>query len=301
MIQTVVRVREKPEKELAGSSFFHESNSQLKVRLEPLLQRLTLGKSSTIFTYGCTGSGKTFTITGLLAEFESGLLTLCENFSIVELYSEKLTDLTGRSKTKLVVQSIKNGFAVSGLAEIPIADWKKVYTKAIANRVIAKTELNERSSRSHCLFVFRSANGGRLTFVDLAGSERVSESGVSGQNLKEAQSINKSLFFLSQVITELATGSLPSFRSSLLTQILKSSLSTGQTVLIACVRDLESTESLRTIDFANRCSKVVLVEEPEKEVEKGVNTVEIDRLREVARKQADLLEKISKVLEKISQ
>jgi kinesin family protein C2/C3 len=42
-----------------------------------------------------------------------------------------------------------------------------------------------------------------LHLVDLAGSERVNKSGVSGDALKEAQAINKSLSALGDVISSL--------------------------------------------------------------------------------------------------
>lgn len=47
----------------------------------------------------------------------------------------------------------------------------------------------------------------RLWLVDLAGSERVGKSEASGDRLKEAQSINKSLAALGDVIAALTTKS----------------------------------------------------------------------------------------------
>jgi kinesin family protein 6/9 len=80
------------------------------------------------------------------------------------------------------------------------------------NRAIAATEMNQNSTRSHCIFTIllekRMAGAdtvmrSKLNIVDLAGSERVSRTSSTGQTLKEAKYINSSLFFLEMVIVAL--------------------------------------------------------------------------------------------------
>lgn len=73
------------------------------------------------------------------------------------------------------------------------------------HRVTGRTNMNERSSRSHAIFsvtVETSEMGGdgeahirvgKLNMVDLAGSERQSKTGAEGVRLKEATKINLSL------------------------------------------------------------------------------------------------------------
>lgn len=70
---------------------------------------------------------------------------------------------------------------------------------------------------------------GSLHLVDLAGSERVDRSEATGDRLREAQHINKSLSALGDVIFALAqkNAHVP-YRNSKLTQVLQSSLGTFQ-------------------------------------------------------------------------
>lgn len=83
-----------------------------------------------------------------------------------------------------------------------------------------------------------AALAGKLNLVDLAGSERVWKSGAQGERLKEAQSINRSLLALGEVIQALRTkqAHVP-FRNSKLTYLLQDSLGKGsKTVMMVQVR-----------------------------------------------------------------
>ncbi|KAL0370640.1 UNVERIFIED_CONTAM: Kinesin-like protein KIN-14I [Sesamum angustifolium] len=139
------------------------------------------------------------------------------------------------------------------------------------NRAVGATALNDRSSRSHsCLTVHvqgRDLTSGNILrgcmhLVDLAGSERVDKSEVTGDRLKEAQHINKSLSALGDVISSLAQKSshVP-YRNSKLTQLLQDSLG-GQAKTLMFVHISPEPdaigETISTLKFAERVATVEL-------------------------------------------
>ena len=82
----------------------------------------------------------------------------------------------------------------------------------------------------------------QLSFVDLAGSERVKKSGSAGKQLKEAQSINKSLSALADVIGALSSdGQHIPYRNHKLTMLMSDSLGgNAKTLMFVSVSPAES-------------------------------------------------------------
>ncbi|KAF3788889.1 Kinesin [Nymphaea thermarum] len=172
------------------------------------------------------------------------------------------------------------------------------------NRATGATAMNERSSRSHSILTVhvRGTNlqpgttlQGSLHLVDLAGSERVGRSEATGNRLREAQHINKSLSALGDVIYALAQKSPHTpYRNSKLTQILQGSLG-GQAKTLMFVQinpDIESySESLSTLKFAERVSGVELgAAKINKESKEIIDlTEQVAQLKELAlRKDAEI-------------
>ena len=92
-------------------------------------------------------------------------------------------------------------------------DVMRVMRRGTAARKTGRTDMNERSSRSHLVFTVHvvgvNATRGettrsRLNLVDLAGSERLSKTNATGERLAEAQHINKSLSALGNCMSALA-------------------------------------------------------------------------------------------------
>jgi hypothetical protein len=145
----------------------------------------------------------------------------------------------------------------------------KIFAEGSARRKVASTQMNAESSRSHlvCSLVVNisSKNSGKkttgkLTLVDLAGSERVEKSGASGDALKEAQSINKSLSALGDVIASLTSSSshIP-YRNHTLTMLMSDSIGGNAKTLMfvnASPADYNSSETSSSLAFGNRCKDI---------------------------------------------
>ncbi|KAG8661531.1 hypothetical protein MANES_01G011700v8 [Manihot esculenta] len=195
-----------------------------------------------------------------------------------EIYNEQLRDLlvTDGSQKKFGIKSStqQHGLAVPDASLHPVrspSDVIELMQIGFNNRAVSATALNERSSRSHSVVSINvrgkdlhtgDTSQGNLHLVDLAGSERVDRSEVTGDRLREAQHINKSLSALGDVIFALAQKSshVP-YRNSKLTQLLQTSLG-GQAKTLMFVQlnpDVSSyAETMSTLKFAERVSGVEL-------------------------------------------
>ncbi|XP_022873860.1 kinesin-like protein KIN-14J [Olea europaea var. sylvestris] len=265
---------------------------------QPLIRSVLDGYNVCIFAYGQTGSGKSYTMTGpnvtSVADWGVNYRALNDLFNIsqhrrgsilyevgvqmVEIYNEQVRDLlcNDSSQKSLGIWNTAqpNGLAVPDARMHPVnstADVLELMNIGLMNRAVGATALNERSSRSHSILTVHvrgtdletnAVLRGCLHLVDLAGSERVDRSEATGDRLREAQHINKSLSALGDVIFALAQKSshVP-YRNSKLTQVLQSSLC-GQAKTLMFVQlnpDLESyLETISTLKFAERVSGVEL-------------------------------------------
>ncbi|XP_062231921.1 kinesin-like protein KIN-14K [Phragmites australis] len=278
---------------------FSPMSSQAEVfsDIQPLIRSVLDGFSVCIFAYGQTGSGKTYTMSGpstskqdwgvnyrALNDLFDISLSRRNAFSyevgvqMVEIYNEQVRDLLSNdiAQKRLGIWSTSqpNGLVVPDASLHPVkstSDVLDLMEIGQANRAVGSTALNERSSRSHSILTVHirgldlkngSTSRGCLHLIDLAGSERVERSEATGDRLKEAQHINKSLSALGDVIFALAqkNAHVP-YRNSKLTQVLQSSLG-GQAKTLMFVQinpDVESySETISTLKFAERVSGVEL-------------------------------------------
>jgi len=222
--------------------------------IQGLVQSAVDGYNVTMFAYGQTGAGKTYTMYGnkddpglvllaameLLKQMGSGRLRM----SMVELYNESLVDLLVLRGQKVNTLKLRGGSSntmpsIEG-ARTVCSSSAQAFAVAIqaghTKRHVAHTMLNAASSRAHLVVTFSSPLG-TLTMLDLSGTERLKRSCAEGNTLREAQSINRSLQGLGDVVDALRRGSshVP-FRASQLTRLVSSALRRGSTTaVIVCV------------------------------------------------------------------
>ncbi|AAF02812.1 kinesin-like protein [Arabidopsis thaliana] len=228
---------------------------------QPLIRSVMDGYNVCIFAYGQTGSGKTYTMSGppgrSATEMGINYLALSDLFLIyIRTCSSDDDGLSLPDATMHSVNSTKDVLQLMEAGEV--------------NRAVSSTSMNNRSSRSHSIFMVhvrgKDTSGGTLRsclhLVDLAGSERVDKSEVTGDRLKEAQYINKSLSCLGDVISALAqkNSHIP-YRNSKLTLLLQDSLGgQAKTLMFAHLSPEEDSfgETISTLKFAQRVSTVEL-------------------------------------------
>ena len=260
---------------------------------QPLLDEVFDGINCTLFCYGQTSSGKTFTMEGISSDVSlKGIIPRAMSFifekiktmsreiefsikcSYYQIYNEKIQDLLDTRKTDLQIREDKSkGIWVEDCTEIYVNSDKEMYEVfqcGTNNRTVSATEMNKGSSRSHSLFVVTifqknivtdSSKSAKVFFVDLAGSEKMSKTGITGGvGLKEAQNINKSLMTLGMVINALTENAnhVP-YRDSKLTRVLQESLggNSQTTLIVTCSpSNINASESLSTLRFGQRAKLI---------------------------------------------
>jgi len=190
-----IDVKEKPNTNLTKSyqfdRVFGPKSQQLDVYksvVEPLIQQVMTGYNCTVFAYGQTGTGKTFTMEGgeqrgtagvswdsdptsgiiprALAQIldtlkeQSDQLEYSVKISFLELYNEEIFDLLSSvddtSKLRLYEDAYKKGSVIiQGLEEVQVHTKSQVYSileRGSEKRKTAETMMNAHSSRSHTVF-----------------------------------------------------------------------------------------------------------------------------------------------------
>ncbi|KAA8534736.1 hypothetical protein F0562_029822 [Nyssa sinensis] len=245
------------------------------------------GINATIFAYGQTSSGKTFTMRGITENAAKDIYEHIKQtpkryfvlkLSALEIYNETVVDLLNRESGSLrLLDDPEKGTIVEKLTEEVVKDsqhLRHLIGVCEAHRKVGETALNDKSSRSHqivrltiesslqensgCLRSFLAS----LNFVDLAGSERASQTNADGIKLKEGSHINRSLLTLTTVIRKLSggkrNGHIP-YRDSKLTRILQPSLGGNARTAIICTMSpaLSHVEQSRnTLSFATSAKEV---------------------------------------------
>lgn len=327
------------EKEYTFDRIFGEETTQAQLYEQtamPLVSELLNGFNCTMMAYGQTGSGKSFSMMGNLEQDDqAGVIPrmICDIFarlanteatvdcSYVEIYMEKVRDLLNPEEEDLKLREImttkkKATVYIEGCTICRVQsthDMLKVMKRGNLNRMTAATDMNERSSRSHSVFIIsitqtvnQKRRSSKLFLVDLAGSEQIDRSGATGLTLEQAKTINKSLSCLSLVIQSLVEkrrGSHIPYRNSKLTRLLTDSLGgNSKTVLLLAMSPSPDSlqETVSTLGFGSRAklmeNKATVNEELN--YKSMVNTITKD-LEDWKARNEELLKKNSQLEEQI--
>ncbi|KWU47330.1 kinesin-domain-containing protein, partial [Rhodotorula sp. JG-1b] len=271
-------------------------------KIKPVVKAALGGFNGTVFAYGQTASGKTHTMLG--SPSEPGIIPLAVDelfshihhqqsrrsyslrVSFLEIYNEQLRDLLAPPPSNFTLQPAKgpeiveNG-VVKHLEERAVSlpeEVLEVLKEGETRRRVGATDWNERSSRSHCVFIvtiesMSKADGSartsklvrwqrsQLNLIDLAGSESATG---QEERRKEGAFINKSLLTLGTVIGKLTDPSTSAahipYRDSKLTRLLQPALSGNSRVAVICTVSPDpeqAVETLSTLKFAKRAKMVV--------------------------------------------
>lgn len=258
-----------------------------------LIPGVICGFNATVFAYGATGAGKTYTMLG--TDDDPGIMALALNdlflemertyadmsykvsMSYLEIYNEMIRDLLNPTSGVLDLREDARGVQVSGLSEINARSTDEVMEilmQGNKERTQEPTAANKTSSRSHAILqiqvqqrsrvkgLARQVRLGKLFLIDLAGSERAANTHNRGQRMVEGAHINRSLLALGNCINALSDRNASryvNYRDSKLTRLLKDALGGNcKTVMIAHISpaSIHFEESRNTLAYADRAKQI---------------------------------------------
>ncbi|XP_038680392.1 kinesin-like protein KIN-8A [Tripterygium wilfordii] len=286
-----------------------------------LVEAVLHGRNGSVFCYGATGAGKTYTMLGTVENPGVMVLAMKDLFtkirqrscdgnhvvhlSYLEVYNETIRDLLSPGRPLLLREDKQGIMAAAGLTKYRAYSTDEAMAllqQGNQNRTTEPTRVNETSSRSHAILQvvleYRVKDAsmnivnrvGKLSLIDLAGSERALATDQRTLRSLEGASINRSLLALSSCINALVEGKkhIP-YRNSKLTQLLKDSLGGAcNTVMIANISpsNLSFGETQNTLHWANRAKEI--------RTKASEANEEIQRLPEFETDQAKLLLELQK-------
>ncbi|XP_050762141.1 kinesin-like protein KIF19 [Gymnogyps californianus] len=295
----ILRANRSREKTFVFDMVFDHRATQEEVYVsttKSLIEGVLSGYNATVFAYGPTGAGKTYTMLGTDCEPGIYIRTLDDLFkaleatteeldytvsmSYLEIYNEVIRDLLNPSSGFLDLREDPRGsIQIAGITEVSTTNAQEItqlLMKGNKQRAQEPTAANKTSSRSHTVLqvtvtqksrrkaISEEVRIGKLFMVDLAGSERAAQTRNQGKRMKEGAHINRSLLALGNCINALSEkrgsrAQFVNFRDSKLTRLLKDSLGgNSRTVMIAHISPASTffEESRMTLIYAYRAKNI---------------------------------------------
>nr|XP_048334782.1 kinesin-like protein KIN-14B isoform X2 [Ziziphus jujuba var. spinosa] len=265
----------------------HVGQAELFNDVQPLVQSVLDGYNVSIFAYGQTNSGKTYTMEG--SSHDRGLYARCfeelfdlsnsdststsrYKFSITafELYNEQIRDLLSDSGHALPKVRMGSPESFVELVQEKIdnpLDFSRVLKAAIQSRGtdVSKFNVSHLIVTIHVYYnnlITGENSYSKISLVDLAGSEGSIAEDESGERVTDLLHVMKSLSALGDVLSSLTSKKdvIP-YENSMLTKVLADSLGgTSKTLMIlnVCPNALNLSETLLSLNFSARARNAVL-------------------------------------------
>ena len=187
-----------------------------------LLKRADVYNNSYIVAFGYTGSGKTYTTSGILKEllyFYSMQKLEC-NVTAIQIYNENIYDLLNENKKLKFFKTDR--LVVDGVKAVILSNIESLLSTIDKNRSTASTSMNNFSSRSHAIVTLTAGNKTHV-IVDMAGQESSSTGNKADAVIRsQGTHINLNMLALKECIRcyHEKNAHIP-FRRSILTLALK--------------------------------------------------------------------------------
>ena len=172
--------------------------------------------------FGYTGSGKTYTIYGLLEELLYSLQADSADVTVsaYQIYDRSVYDMLNKNEELKVYRT--NNLVVNGLTKQRLTNVKTFVNTVQDNRAMASTKMNNMSSRSHAIVEITTGRK-KYTLVDMAGQESGATCSDNEKRIqKQGRAINLNMLALKECIRRFNKREkhIP-FRGCLLTLALK--------------------------------------------------------------------------------
>ena len=283
---------QKTNESLSFDSIINQNTSNKEIfekLIKNKISNLLKGINVTIFAYGQTNSGKSFTMKGdqktnegiislslkelfsILTKKDSSINKFILKISFIEIYNEIVNDLLDSTKKNLEVrESMNKGAFINGATEMTVLNIEKaiqLLNKGITN----DSKTNEKSGKNNTIFKInlevylkdKNTNKDKkyisqFNLVDLAGSENISK---KNENIKECGNMIKSISAINYIVNKLNQNNknVVNFRDSKITRLLQNSIAGNcRTTFICTIIDDNNhySETLNTLHFAQKAKNI---------------------------------------------
>ncbi|CAA7027197.1 unnamed protein product [Microthlaspi erraticum] len=264
----------------------HVGQAALFSDVQPFVQSALDGSNVSIFAYGQTDAGKTYTMEGL--SHDRGLYARCfeELFdlansdststsrfsfsvSVFEIYNEQIRDLLSETQSNLPKINMGSHESVIELGQEKVdnpMEFLRVLKSAFQNRGVDKAKFNVTHLIVTVHIYYSNTITGeniysKLSLIDLAGSEGLTVENDSGENVTDLLHVMNSISALGDVLSSLTSekDSVP-YDNSILTRILADSLGgSSKTLMIVniCPSARNLSETISCLNYAARARNTV--------------------------------------------